>query len=125
MLRRGDLDALRQEAPQTPASPAHDQRQRPCMECRKPFTRNSLKPSILLKQLIEAAAERGDDLRPFSCCICMEVMEQPVTLQCGHTGCRKCLSSVKTVDEIFEEQMAEYAEHIDMRQQAQRNGTGD
>ena len=104
--------APRQEAPHTPASPANNQRQRPCIQCRAIFTRNSLKISVLMQEVIEAAAERGNDLRPFSCCICMEVMEQPVTLQCGHTGCQKCLSSIKPAIEIRAELDQAYDEQL-------------
>lgn len=28
-----------------------------------------------------------------SCCVCLEVMDNPTTLDCGHSGCLKCIST--------------------------------
>lgn len=47
----------------------------------------------------EAKSEEGginiffssDELNMFDCCVCMDVLNMPVTLLCGHTSCKSCL----------------------------------
>jgi hypothetical protein len=68
---------------------------RSCPLCRAPFLSTAL---VVSRELAEALQQQklgdagGGDLE---CCICMDVLCDPVLLSCGHSGCIGCLSAIR------------------------------
>jgi hypothetical protein len=75
-----------------------------CPVCRATFNKFDLTIDIRKAGLVKvaqraarAATGTGDsDIQEeLQCCMCLELLSEPVTLPCGHDGCLKCLRAVR------------------------------
>ena len=68
---------------------------RRCPICRSPFEAGTLSVNVRLRDVIATTAVGSSvDETMLECCICLEVLKNPVTLACGHDGCLECLASL-------------------------------